>query len=107
MRVLLDEHIPIRYRHDIVGHEVMTVEYMGWKGLENGDLLSLADPEFDVLVTADRELAEGEETARLRRMSIVLVEGPRITLEMLRSATRRVLAAIGRTRTASLERVEV
>jgi len=29
---------------------------MGWAGKKNGELLRLAEPEFDVLITADRSL---------------------------------------------------
>jgi predicted nuclease of predicted toxin-antitoxin system len=58
-RVLLDEDIPIRFRsHFPEGVEVETVEYRGWKGLKNGDLLSVAAREFDVLVTMDDNLPD-------------------------------------------------
>jgi hypothetical protein len=30
---------------------------MGWSGIKNGDLLSLAAKEFDVMVTVDRNLS--------------------------------------------------
>lgn len=43
MRILLDEDVPISYRRELRGHEVVTVEYMGWKGRTNGEILPLAD----------------------------------------------------------------
>ncbi len=41
MRLLLDECLPARLRHDLPGHEVQTVPGMGWAGIKNGKLLRL------------------------------------------------------------------
>jgi hypothetical protein len=54
MRVLLDENLPEELRHHLTGHDVATVRWKGWKGLENGDLLRLAEQDFDVFITLDR-----------------------------------------------------
>jgi uncharacterized protein DUF5615 len=54
MRILLDECMPQLLRRDIVGHEVSTVAEMGWAGIKNGKLLTLAEAHFDVLLTVDR-----------------------------------------------------
>ena len=56
MRILLDESLPIQLRRDFVGHDARTVRYMGWLGIENGDLLELARNSFDVFVTADQDM---------------------------------------------------
>ena len=54
MKVLLDENLPHDLRHELPGHEVFTVAYMGWSSLENGDLLSAAAAAaFDVMLTKD------------------------------------------------------
>lgn len=42
MKLLLDENLPHDLRAKLVGHEVFTVAYMKWSGLENGELLSAA-----------------------------------------------------------------
>jgi len=54
MRILLDECLPRLLKHDIVGHEALTVAEMGWAGIKNGKLLDLAEEGFDVLLTVDR-----------------------------------------------------
>ena len=54
MKVLVDECVDWRLRRDIVGHEVKTARQMGWSAVKNGELLALAQPEFDVFVTVDR-----------------------------------------------------
>ncbi len=56
MKILIDESLP-RYTLQIVqGYEAYTVQYMGWSGIKNGALLSLAEGQFDVFLTADKNL---------------------------------------------------
>jgi hypothetical protein len=50
VKVLLDECVDRRLGHDLVGHIVTTVPRKGWAGIKNGDLLALAEKEFDVFV---------------------------------------------------------
>ena len=57
MRVLLDECVDSRLAERIRGHSVSTVAARGWGGISNGKLLALAQTEFDVFVTVDRNLA--------------------------------------------------
>ena len=57
MRVLLDECVPRRLRLYLTGHDVQTVQAMGWSGKKNGELLRLlAVQGFDALITADRNI---------------------------------------------------
>jgi predicted nuclease of predicted toxin-antitoxin system len=64
VRVLLDEDLDIRLRHEFSDeHSVETVQFRGWKGLENGELLEAASGEFDVLVTMDDNLPEQQNLA--------------------------------------------
>ena len=57
MRVLLDECVDRRILQHLAGHQVTTVSKCGWAGIKNGRLLALAEKEFDVLVTMDRNLS--------------------------------------------------
>ena len=57
MKVLLDECIDRRLARDIAGHDVKTVPQMGRAGIKNGDLLTLAEKQFEVIVTVDRNLS--------------------------------------------------
>jgi hypothetical protein len=57
VKLLLDECIDRRLSRDLAGHEVKTVPQMGWAGIKNGELLTLAEKEFDVFITVDRNLA--------------------------------------------------
>jgi hypothetical protein len=54
MKLLLDECIDRKFARELVGYEVQTVPQMGWAGVKNGQLLTLAAVEFDVFITVDR-----------------------------------------------------
>jgi hypothetical protein len=57
VKLLLDECIDWRLTKDLEGHDIKTVPQMGWAGIKNGVLLTLAEKEFDVFITVDRNLA--------------------------------------------------
>ena len=57
MKILLDECVDRRLARELAGHEVKTVPQMGWAGIKNGELLTLAEKEFDAFVTVDRNLS--------------------------------------------------
>ncbi len=73
MRVLLDESIPRRLKNELAGHDVVTVTEQGWRSKSNGDLLAVASPAFDVLVTADQRLQYQQNLARFDLGVIVLI----------------------------------
>ena len=54
MNILFDENFPRPLRRFLLDHTVKTVQQMGWDGIENGDLLDIAQTEFDVLLTTDK-----------------------------------------------------
>ena len=57
MKLLLDECIDRRLAGELAWHDVKTVPQMGWATKKNGELLELAENEFDVFITVDRNLA--------------------------------------------------
>ena len=57
MKLLLDECIDRRFARELPGHFVRTVPQMGWATIKNGRLLRMAEKEFDVFVTVDRNLS--------------------------------------------------
>ena len=42
---------------ELAGHETRTAPEMGWASKRNGELLTLAVGQFDVFLTADRNLS--------------------------------------------------
>ncbi|MBX2992382.1 MAG: DUF5615 family PIN-like protein [Bacteroidetes bacterium] len=59
MKLLLDENVPNDLRKDFPAkHEVYTVDYMNWKGIKNGALLTVMKQEgFEALVTVDKGMS--------------------------------------------------
>ena len=45
---------------------------MGWRGVKNGALLAKAEPEFDALVTVDRNLRYQQDTPGVDLLIVVL-----------------------------------
>ena len=104
MRVLLDECLPRRLKRELAGHEARTAPEMGWASKRNGELLALAVAQFDVFLTADRNLSYQQDLSSFDIAVVVLVARsnrlddlrplvPRI-LEVLPAAKRRVVTRI-------------
>jgi predicted nuclease of predicted toxin-antitoxin system len=72
VKLLLDECIDRRLAKDLAGHDVKTVPQMGWAGIKNGTLLTLAEREFDVLITVDRNLAFQQNLPKFNIAVLVL-----------------------------------
>jgi hypothetical protein len=73
VRILLDECLPRRLADDLIGHDVRSVPEMGWAGEENGALLKLAEREFDVFLTVDRNLSFQQDVGRFNLAVVVMV----------------------------------
>jgi hypothetical protein len=72
LKLLLDECIDRRLAKELEGHEVKTVPQMGWAGIKNGELLTLAEKEFDVFITVDRNLSFQQNLPKFNTAVLVL-----------------------------------
>ena len=72
MKILLDECVDRRFAKELPGHFVKTVPQMGWATIKNGELLALAEKEFDVFLTVDRNLAFQQNIPRFNLAVLVL-----------------------------------
>lgn len=72
MKLLLDECIDRRLAKELVGHFIRTVPQLGWAGIKNGKLLALAEQEFDVFITVDRNLSFQQNLPKFNIAVIVL-----------------------------------
>ena len=68
MRILLDENLPRKLAGHLMGHMCRTVVECGWSGKKNGEWLGLADPQFDVLLTLDKNLPYQQNPAALKSL---------------------------------------
>jgi predicted nuclease of predicted toxin-antitoxin system len=73
MRVLLDECLPRKLKRGIQADVIQTVPEMGWAGTKDGALLRLAEREFDVLLTNDRNLQHQQNLSRFDLAFVVLI----------------------------------
>ena len=93
MRILLDECLPKRLAPLLAGHEVVTVRQMNWLGLSNGRLLAVANPQFEVLLTVDKNLVCQRDLADLR-IAVIVLRAPSNKIEDLEPLVPQVLALL-------------
>ena len=74
MRVLVDECAPFALKIALAqrGHECSTVQEIGWSGKKNGELLTLAEADFDVFVTLDRKIPYQQNLSQ-RKIGLVVI----------------------------------
>jgi hypothetical protein len=73
VRVLLDECLPRRLKRVLGGHDAKTAPEMGWASKRNGELLALAVGQFEVFLTADRNLSYQQDASSFDIAIVVLV----------------------------------
>lgn len=87
MRILIDEDMPRALKNNLTEHQVYTVQDMGWAGTKNGELLKRADKQFDVFLTADKNL---QYQQNLKRFEIAIVVFPSNDYALVLELTERV-----------------
>jgi predicted nuclease of predicted toxin-antitoxin system len=93
MKLLFDECIDRKLAREFVEHEVKTVPQMGWAGIKNGQLLALAEAEFDVFITVDRNLAFQQNLPQFD-IAVIVLQSPSNRLVALKPLAPKVLAIL-------------
>jgi hypothetical protein len=92
VKVLRDENLDHALRHLLGQHEVVTVAYMGWASLKNGELLRTAEENgVDVFLTGDGTLSY-EQNLTGRRLAVVALSA--IQLPIISKHLPKIIAAI-------------
>src|SRR2546429_82954 len=74
MHVLFDECVPRPLKKHLVGHDVRTVQSMGWASKDNGELLQLVvTADFDVFLTVDQNLSYQQDLRKANIAVVVLI----------------------------------
>jgi hypothetical protein len=94
MRVILDESTPKRLKHWLQGHEVRTAIEMGWGGMKNGPLLRLIQGNFDLFVTADKNIEHQQNLAGLSFGILVLPTNRWGALQPYRDTVAKSLSGV-------------
>jgi predicted nuclease of predicted toxin-antitoxin system len=93
MKILLDECLPLDFRHSFPNHDAHTVQWAGLKGKKNGELLRAAEGAgYDVLLTVDQGIphqAPGD-----RKLSIILIRSATNQIEDLLPLVPQILRVL-------------
>ena len=92
MKVLLDECTPRVVKNRLPAHKISTVQEMGWAGIKNGELLTLAEQQFEVFVTTDKNLRYQQNLSR-RKLAFILL--PSNQVPVVESLIPALEAALG------------
>jgi predicted nuclease of predicted toxin-antitoxin system len=93
VKILLDECVPIVFRHVLPGHEVHSVQWAGLKEKKNGELLRLAElAGYEVLLTVDQSIRYQQSLAG-RKLAIVVMCGQTNQIDDLTPMAGRVMSA--------------
>lgn len=93
MKILLDECVDRRLARDFQGYDLKTVSQMGWTGIKNGQLLSLAEAEFDIFVTVDRNLSFQQNLPQFD-LAVIVLQASSNRLADLKPLVPKVLAIL-------------
>ena len=94
MRILLDECLPLDFRHSFPDHDARTVEWAGFQGRANSDLLRAAEAAgYDVFITVDQGVAKQAGLGG-RRLWIIVIRSRTNRLEDLLPFVDPILEAL-------------
>jgi hypothetical protein len=104
VKILLDECVPWPLARHLTGHECIPVQRCGWAGIKNGELLRLAEPQFDLFLTSDQSLAY-QQNLKGRRIAIVLLSTNK--LRRLVSAVPKIQSVLASMQPGGYQSVEI
>jgi hypothetical protein len=91
MKIILDECVPSVLKSGLHSRGIVTVQEMGWAGVKNGQLLKLAAPDFDVLITSDKNLRHQQNLA-LFDIAVILL--PTNQVPAVEALTPKIIEAL-------------
>ena len=104
MRILLDESLPKELQSELPGHEVRTVQEMGWASLRNGELLSRCGKQFDVFLTADQNL-QFQQNLKVLPVSVAVLAAKSNRIADLRPLIPKLLDSLSSLQSRTLVRI--
>jgi predicted nuclease of predicted toxin-antitoxin system len=104
MRVLVDENVPKGIKKYLSEHLAKTVPERGWASKKNGELLSLADGEFDVLLTMDKSIPKQQNLSG-RSIALLTMRAKSNKLEDLIALVPKLQEVLGTIQPGQVVRV--
>lgn len=94
MRLLIDECVDERPRHEFLNHDCQTARFAGFAGFTNGNLLLAAEAAgFDAIITVDQNIPH-QQNLQNRRIAIVILRASTNRLEDLKQTIPAVLTTL-------------
>lgn len=106
MKILFDECNNRKLIRHLPGLDIKTVQQMGWSGIKNGALLGLAETQFDVLLTVDRNLSFQQNLPKYA-VAVVALRAQSLRLVHLLPLVPSLIAALPAARKGELTVVSV
>jgi hypothetical protein len=94
LKILLDEGVPKVIQRRLTGLSISNVEELGWRGIKNGKLLELMAGQFQVLITADKNLPFQQNLKKRQISAIILPSNDVPTVIGLLPEIEQALVAI-------------
>lgn len=94
--VLIDECLPAQLHRWLEPVDAHTVEFLGWKGLDDDALLAAAREQFDVLLTGDAAIVEGHDLAVLGLAVVIARHNHKTLVRQLLPVIQEAVAAAER-----------
>lgn len=104
--MLCDESVPRDVAAALTGHEVATVQALGWAGMTNGALLRAArDTGWQVLVTVDRRM-EYQQNIAASGVALVVLQARSTRVADLLPLVPRLLQLLPEVRAGTVTHVD-
>ena len=94
VRIILDESVPIRLKEWLAPQVVETVPGKGWSGIKNGRLLALISGQYDLFITADKNLEFQQNLSAISFCVLVLPTNRLNSLVGFRDAFKALIESV-------------
>jgi len=91
MNVLIDESLPRYLKRMLNEHHCVTVQELGWSGIKNGLLLARAEAQFEVFLTADKNLRHQQN---LQGRTLAIIVFPSNKLSIIKQRATQIAAVV-------------
>ena len=104
MRILLDECVPWPAYKLFAGHECKTAQQCGWGGTTNGELLRLAERDFDLFITSDQNIRYQQNLANRK---IAILELSTNDLHRIQKVAELIKTTVANLQAREFKRLEI
>jgi len=104
VRILFDACVPWPLSNELSAHDCRTAQQLQWSQIKNGELLSLAEPQFDLFLACDQNM---QYQQNLTGRSIAILELSTNKLRRLVGAAQLIRDTIAPMQPSEFRRLEI